>query len=123
MAYQRQSPGDRSIQIFGGINVGDPAGAGPGTSFKRIVVGTFTANTSSIGQSSVKTTTFTASGATTGDLIFLFPSTALDAGLTLVGTAQVTATSQVTVSFVNETTAAVVQTSGLVNRYLLFKTT
>lgn len=123
MAYQRQSPGDRSIQIFGGICVGDPAGAGAGTAFKRIVQGTFTADTSSIALSTVKTTTFTASGATTGDFVLCFPSTALNAGLTLVGTAQVTATSTVTVSFVNETTAAIVQTSGLVNRYLLFKTT
>ncbi len=116
MAVQRYGAGARGTNLLGSIVVGDG-----GMTVKKIVAGTFTADTSSVALSAVETTTFTLSGATTGDLVFLFPSTALNAGLTLVGNANVTATSQVTVSFVNETTAAIVQTSGLVNRYVLLK--
>lgn len=117
MAYQRQTPGDKGISLFGGINVGG------GVDIKGFKTGTFTADTSSIPLSSVKTTTFTVTGGTTGDLVLVFASTALNAGLTLMGTAQVTATSQATINFVNETTAAIVQTSGLTNKYLLIDIT
>ena len=115
MAYNRQTPGDKGIQLFGGINVGG------GLDIKGIKVGTFTCDTSSVALSAVETTTFTLVGATTGDYVIVFPSTALNAGLTLASAANVTATSTVTVSFVNETTAAIVQTSGLVNRYIHIK--
>lgn len=123
MSYQRQTPGDASIQLFGGIVVGDARGAGVGTAVKRIVAGTFTVDTSSVGQSAIETGTFTLVGATTGDMVFVFPSTALNTGLSLAGTANVTATSTVTVQFINETSAAVVQTSGLTNRYLFLDIT
>ena len=121
MANQRLTPGSRSNNLFGAITVGDPAGSGSGTPIKRIVQGTFTVDTSSVALSAVETGTFTASGATTGDFVLVFPSTALNAGLTLSAAANVTATSTVTVAFVNETTAAIVQTSGLTNRYILIK--
>jgi len=117
MANQRLTPGSKSVNLFGAINVGG------GTSVKRISTGTFSVDTSSVGQSAVETGTFTLVGATTGDMVFVFPSTALNAGLTLAGTANVTATSVVTVQFINETSAAVVQTSELVNRYLFLDIT
>jgi hypothetical protein len=53
----------------------------------------------------------------------VFASTALNTGLSLVTAANVTATSTVTVQFVNETSAAVVQTSELTNRYLFLDIT
>ena len=121
MANQRLGLGSRGISQLGGIVVGDPAGSGAGTAIKRMVTGTFVANTSTITQSAQETATFTLSGATTGDLVFVWPSTALDAGITLLGNANVTATSTVTVTFVNETSSGLVQTSGLTNRYLHFK--
>jgi hypothetical protein len=117
MTFQRQTHGDKGINLFGGINVG------AGVSIKAIKVGTFSVDTSSVGQSAVETGTFTLPGATTGDMVFCFASTLLNAGLTLVAAANVTATSTVTVAFVNETSAAVVQTSELVNRYLFFDIT
>jgi hypothetical protein len=117
MANQRLTPGSKSIQLFGGINVG------AGTSVKKISTGTFTVDTSSIAQSAIETGTFTLTGATTGDMVFVFPSTALNTGLSLAAAANVTATSTVTVQFINETSAAVVQTSELVNRYLFLDIT
>lgn len=123
MAYQKLGLGSRGISQVGGIIVGDPAGSGAGTAVKRVVTGTFTVDTSSVALSAVETGTFTLAGATTGDMVFVFPSTALNTGLTLMAAANVTATSTVTVAFVNETTAAVVQTSGLVNRYLFLDIT
>ena len=117
MAFQRQTPGDKGINLFGGINVGG------GTSVKKISTGTFSVDTSSVGQSAVETGTFTLVGATTGDIVIVFPSTALNAGLTLAANANVTATSTVTVQFINETSAAVVQTSELTNRYLFLDIT
>jgi len=121
MAYQKLGLGSRGISQVGGIIVGDPAGSGAGTAFKRIVAGTFTVDTSTIAQSAQETGTFTLVGATTGDLVLVFPSTALDAGIGLMANATVTATSTVTVTFVNETSSGLVQTSGLTNRYLHFK--
>jgi hypothetical protein len=123
MANQRLGLGSRGISLLGGIVVGDPAGSGVGTAVKRMVTGTFTVDTSSVALSAVETGTFTLTGATTGDMVFVFPSTALNAGLTLMAAANVTATSTVTVAFVNETTAAIVQTSGLTNRYLFWDIT
>lgn len=117
MTYQRQTHGDKGINLFGGINVGG------GVDIKAIKVGTFTVNTSAIGQSSAETGTFTLVGATTGDIVLVFPSTALDTGLTLMANAVVTATSTVTVTFVNETSLATTQTSGLTNRYMFFDIT
>jgi len=121
MANNKLGMGTRGVTQFGGIVVGDVAGAGTGTALKRIVQGTFTVDTSSVALSAAETGTFTCSGATTGDLVILWPSTALNAGLTLMANGTVTATSTVTATFVNETTAAVVQTSGLTNRYVLIK--
>lgn len=121
MANQRLGLGSRGISQLGGISVGDPAGAGAGTVFKRIVGGTFNADTSSVALSSVDTTTFTLSGATTGDFVLTFPSSAFNAGLSMSAGAFVVTTSQVTVSIINETTAAIIQTSGLTHRYLHFK--
>jgi len=123
MAQQKLGLGSRGISQFGGIVVGDPKGSGVGTAIKRIVAGTFVADTSTITQSAQETATFTLSGATTGDMVFVFPSTALDAGISLLGTANVTATSTVTVTFVNETSSGLVQTSGLTNRYLFLDIT
>jgi|SRR5688572_11817781 len=119
MAIQRQTPGDRGINAFGGINVGG------GTSVKQIKAGSFTVlvETSAIGQSSAETATFTLSGATTGDIVLVFPSTALDVGLSLMANANVTATSTVTVSFVNETSLASTMTAALTHRYLFFDIT
>lgn len=117
MAYQRQTLGDKGINLFGGINVGG------GANIKAIKAGTFSVDTSSIGQSAIETGTFTLAGATTGDMVIVFASTLLNTGLSLVSAANVTATSTVTVQFVNETSAAVVQTSELVNRYLFFDIT
>lgn len=101
--------------LFGSIVVGG------GTAVKKIATGNFTADTTSIPQLSVKTATFTLSGATTADLVFVVATSLLNTGLSLNANAIVTATSTVTVAFVNETSAAVVQTSGLVNRYLHIK--
>jgi len=91
MANQRLGLGSRGISLLGGIVVGDPSGSGAGTAIKRMVTGTFVANTSTIAQSAQETATFTLSGATTGDRVFVWPSTALDAGITLLGNANVTA--------------------------------
>jgi hypothetical protein len=121
MAYSLFANVAKSIQQFGGIIVGTASGSGAGTPLRRIVQGTFTVDTSSIAQSAIETGTFTLSGATTGDMVFVFPSTALNTGLSLAAAANVTATSTVTVQFINETSAAVVQTSGLTNRYLHIK--
>lgn len=127
MAKQRLGLGSRGISHVGGIVVGDPAGSATGTGtlieLKRFSQGTFVANTSSVPQSSIETQTFTLTGATTGDLVFVQASTLLDAGLSLNPMAVVTATSTVTVSFINETSAAVVQTSGLTNKYFFLKIT
>lgn len=119
MAYQRQTPGSKSINLFGGINV---ASSGGGADIRGIRTGTFSgAMTSAIGQSSAETATFTLSGATTGDLVVVWPSTALEVGISLMANANVTATSTVTVTFVNETSVSLTQTSGLTHRYLHIK--
>jgi hypothetical protein len=117
MAYQRKGLGDKGTNLFGAISVGG------GTAVKAIKTGTFSVDTSSIAQSAIETGTFTLSGATTGDMVFVFASTLLNTGLSLVAAANVTATSTVTVQFVNETSAAVVQTSELTNRYLFLDIT
>lgn len=121
MANQRLGLGSRGNNLLGAITVGDPAGSGAGTTVKRIKTGTFSVDTSSVAQSAMESGTFTLSGATTGDIVLVWPSTALNAGLSLAANANVTATSTVTVFFINETSAAVVQTSELVNRYLHIK--
>jgi hypothetical protein len=117
MAYQKRGPGDKGQNLFGQI-IADKLTITGGSSITELGVGTFTVDTSSIAQSARESGTFTLSGATTGDYVLVWASTALDTGLSLMGTANVTATSTVTVFFVNETSAAVVQTSGLTNRYL-----
>ena len=121
MAYQRLGLGTRGVSQLGGIIVGDPAGAGAGTAFKRVVAGTFTADTSSIALSTVKTTDFTLSGATTGDLVVFFGSSLLNAGLSISPSAKIVTTSKASVSYINETTAAIVYSTGMVHSYLLFK--
>jgi hypothetical protein len=115
MAGSYLANASRGLNLFGSIAVGG------GSTVRKITAGTFTVDTSSIPLSSVETGTFTLSGATTADIVMVFASSALNAGLTLNAGAIVTATSTVTVAFVNETTAAVVQTSGLVNRFLHIK--
>jgi hypothetical protein len=112
------TPSTGPITAQGGITVGTTAQLIP-----RIAVGTFTVDTSSIAQLNAETGTFTLVGATTGDMVFVFPSTALNAGLSLAAAANVTATSTVTVQFINQTSAAIVQTSGLTNRYLFIDVT
>lgn len=125
MAKQRLGLGSRGVSQFGGIVIGDPSGSTVGTlmEMKRFSQGTFTANTSSVPQSSIETATFTLTGASTGDLVLVQPSTALEAGLSLSAMAVVTAANTVTVTFINETSAAVVQTSGLTNKYFFIKIT
>jgi len=118
MAYTNLANALKGILRIGGVIIGDPAGAGAGNvTVKRLTSGSFVANTSSVGQSAIESATFTLTGATTGDLVFVRASTALDAGLSLNAMGTVTATSTVTVYFSNETSAAVVQTSGLSNTY------
>ena len=117
MAIFKPFLGNKGVNALGALSVGG------GDTIKAIKTGTFAANTSAIGQSSAETATFTLSGATTGDLVLVWPSTALDVGITLMANATVTATSTVTVNFVNETSLASTQTSGLTYRYMHFDLT
>lgn len=129
MAYQRQTLGDKGNNLFGAITVNGAATLGSaaigsgGASVSLIDRGTFTVDTSSVAQFARETGTFTLTGATTGDFVQCIASTSLNAGLILEAMGFCTATSTITVGFVNHSSAAVVQTSGLVNHYVLYKIT
>jgi hypothetical protein len=119
MAYQRRGPGDKGQNLFGSIITNSlTVGGGAITEIAR---GTFTVNTSSVAQFARETGTFTLSGATTGDLVLCAASSSLNAGLILEAVGICFATSEVTVGFVNHSSAAVVQTSGLSNHYVHLK--
>jgi hypothetical protein len=117
MAYRRANLGDKGNNLFGGITAGT-FGLSGGSTLSKLSRGTFTVDTSSIAQFARETGTFNLSGATTGDLVLCMASTSLNAGIILEGVAICTATSVITVGFVNHSSAAVVQTSGLVNHYV-----
>lgn len=129
MAYQRQNLGDRGNNLFGAITVNSTATlasvllGSSGGSLSLLKRGTIASSTAAIVAWGVLTTERTVSGATTGDFLIVYGSSSLNAGLTMEAIAPCYATSTVSVTFINHSSASVTQTSELSHPYVLVKLT
>ena len=90
-----------------------------GTSVTYLQAGTVTVDPPSIGATSKGTVNVTISGARVGDLVFLTPPDAIEAGLLFLG-ASVSATNTVTIALYNATSAAI-DGAARTWRYLLLR--